>query len=135
MSNSHYALGDLNVIIHNGEVSNMDYKGVTYTGKDFMGLGWFGQCVLHLIDAGEKEELSVILDKMSNESLVTYITEKYDTRFSSEIYNIKALNAFFANLVYYAESRKSGVFREENGLLVILTLILSETESQITKFD
>lgn len=113
----------------------MDYNGITYTGKDFMGLGWFGQCVIHLIDAGKKEELSVILEKMSDESLVTYITEKYDTRFSSGTYNITALNAFFANWVHYAESRKSGVFGAENGLLIILSLILSETENQITKFD
>lgn len=105
-----------------------------YKGKDYMGLGWFGQCVIHLIDAGNHESTDTILEKMNDHSLATYLLEKYDTRFSAETYNLDALNEFFEKWAYYAEERKSGVFNGENGLLMVLSVILSETESQITNW-
>ena len=106
---------------------------MAYSGKDYMGLGWFGQCVIHLIDAGQHESTETILEHMNDRTLVTYLLEKYETRFSGN-YNLDALNEFFEKWAYYAEGRKSGVFGEDNGLLMVLSVILSETEDQITNW-
>ena len=107
---------------------------MSYSGKDYIGLGWFCQCVIHLIDSGERESLAVILDRMSKGNLVTYILDKHKTRFTPEVFNIQALNEFFSKWSYYAESRKSGVFGTDNGLLVILSVVLGETEAQIVNW-
>lgn len=126
MHTSFYHIGNHGIIslLEGGDI--MEYKG-----RDYYGLGWFGQCVTHLIDAGYEETTDTILDKMRDRTLVTYIMEKYDSRFTADHYNLDALNEFFEKWAHYAESRKSGIFKEKNGLLLIPNLILSETESQI----
>lgn len=106
---------------------------MAYSGKDYIGLGWFGQCIIHLIDAGQHESTETILKHMNDRTLVTYLLEKYETRFSGN-YNLDALNEFFEKWAHYAEKRKSGVFGKDNGLLMVLSVILSETENQITNW-
>ena len=107
---------------------------MNYTGKDYKGVGLFCQCVIHLIDSGKSEELNKILDEMKNGNLVTYILGRYETRFTTEAYDIKALNEFFHNHSTYAESSKSGVYGENNGLLAILSVVLMETEYQVVNW-
>jgi len=108
---------------------------MSYAGKDYMGLGWFCQCVIHLIDAGKSEKLDKIISEMTNGNLVTYVLGKYETRFTPDTYNIEALNEFFQKWVHYAESRKSGVFGKDNGLLMILSVVFVEAESQIVNWN
>lgn len=102
-----------------------------YTCDDLKGLALFGQRILILIDQGEKEDLSIIYRKILDGELVEYLATKYSIireKISPSVYNFKALNDFFTTYSCYAESRRSGIFNNDNGLLTIPSIILGEME-------
>ena len=101
-----------------------------------LGLGLFGESILQLIDMGVTEPLSVIIEKMENSEVVTYLTTKYKEkmRFKPSCYDMTALNEFFFSYSRYAESDKSGIFGENNGLLTVIMIILDEAEEQIVNW-
>ena len=98
-----------------------------------LGLGLFGEAIIRLIDQGKTEKLDTILQKMCNNELVTYLCRKYDLEpfFSIAIYNEDALNEFFLQNSVNAESSRTGVFDQDNGLLSVLSIILGECEYHI----
>lgn len=105
---------------------------MAHTGSNLKGLGLFGEWVVQLIDEGKTEALDVISDKMHEKMLVSYISDKYSGPVNFRDYNIEALDDFFYQNSFVVE--KSGVDRAENGLLVILSVILSELEYKITSW-
>ena len=105
---------------------------MAYTGSDLKGLGLFGQRIVQLIDEGKTEAVDLISDKMYKKALVSYISDKYPSPINFRDYNIEALDDFFYQNSPVVE--KSGVDRPENGLLVILSVILNELEYKITSW-
>ena len=105
-----------------------------YKGEDYRGLGWFGQYVIHLVDSGYHESIETIQQQIRNCNIATYLLEKYKTSFPIKPCNIDAINAFFEKFENYATSRKLGIYEEDNGLLLVPSLILSESESQLANW-
>ena len=105
---------------------------MAYTGSDLKGLGLFGQRIVQLIDEGKTEAVDLISDKIYKKALVSYISDKYPSPINFRDYNIEVLDDFFCENSPAAE--KSGVHRTENGLLVIISVILNELEHKITSW-
>ena len=101
-----------------------------------LGLGLFGEAIIRLIDQGKTEPLDTIIQKMNNNELVSYLSGKYDLEpfFSIGVYNEDALNEFFLQNSVNADSSRTGVFNQNNGLLSVLSIILAECEYQIPKW-
>lgn len=91
-------------------------------------LSCFAFEVLYLISSGKKEKWGVIEEKISQNKLATYIVEKYGNEFSGDL-DLEQLNAIFANYagcIDGVEDRKYGIKKEDDGLLVIIALIIKE---------
>ena len=93
----------------------------------------FAQEIIALISSGKKETITDIEKHMCDGDLVQYIREKYYDDLSNEfkddkICNIKAWNDAFTNYYGYVngdENRKFGIVNEEDGLLLVVTLIIN----------
>lgn len=99
------------------------------------GLGLFSLEVCTLISAGYKESIDEIELHLDNKDLVEYICHKYTNQmhfdFSSSTYDVEALNAFFSqysSYVYGNEQSKFGIINNDDGLLLLLTLLCNEVE-------
>lgn len=99
----------------------------------FKGLDVLAFEIIPLISTGEKETISTIEKELDNNNLVTYLNRKYKSNFMVDFedgtYDISKLNECFLNYSGYVqgnESRKFGVVKEEDGLLLVLALIVNE---------
>lgn len=84
--------------------------------------------ILNLISSGEKESLKVIEEKISKNILVEYIISRYGGRFSCD-YDCVSINSIlgkYSGCMDGVEDRKYGLTNEDDGLLVIIALIIEE---------
>lgn len=101
-----------------------------FTGVDRLEL--FGYEIIALISRGHKETIATIEKQMESENIIQYIRDKYDgelfNTFSDEApYNYDDWNKAFAKYSGWIEGqerRKYGVEDEEDGLLLLLALVL-----------
>lgn len=101
------------------------------------GIGLFVLEIIGLISSGEKEKVSDIEKHIDNNDVVEYIYNKYKNKFSihfdGSTYSNSAINKYFNNYSGYIEgneSRKYGIFNEEDGLLLIIALITDKIEEE-----
>lgn len=101
-----------------------------YTGVDRLEL--FGFEIISLISRGYKETVAEIEKHMEGENIIQYIRDKYDGElnnpFSDEApYNYEDWNkalAKYSGWIEGQERRKYGVENEEDGLLLLIALVL-----------
>lgn len=104
---------------------------------NLMGIGLFASQVVSLISSGEKEKLSIIEKHFGENDVVEYIFNKYQDKFSikfdNSTYNNSAINKYFFDYDGYIqgnENRKYGIINEDDGLLLILSLIFDKVERE-----
>lgn len=105
-------------------------KHEIFTGVDRLEL--LGYEIIALISKGKKETITEIEKQMENENVLHYIREKYAgdlfNPFTDDMqYNYSDWNKAFAKYSGWIEgneSRKYGVENEDEGLLLLLSLIL-----------
>lgn len=90
----------------------------------YLGLCYFGEQIVRLIDSGATESVNDIRQKAQDKNLVAYVIDKYNFGFPISNYDIDAFEEFFCE--YLLESRKSGVVN--NGLLNMVCTILDKAE-------
>ena len=105
-------------------------KHEPFTGVDRLEL--LGYEIIALISRGRKETISDIEKQMENENILQYIREKYadelfnpfsdNSQYKYEDWN-KAL-AKYSGWIEGQERRKYGIESEDDGLLLLLALIL-----------
>lgn len=94
----------------------------------FIGLDVLASDIISLISNGVTETITKVKEEMESNNLVTYLNRKYKDYLMQEYenpYDICELNKFFEDRSG-SEPRKLGVKREEDGLLFIVALIISE---------
>lgn len=110
------------------------------TERSLKGIGLFQMNVAHLISIGKKESIENVENHMDSGDLIEYIFQKYKFDFSGfdvDTYDAVALNKFFQDKSGYAqgkEDRKYGIDGEDNGLLLILSLIGDRIEKEASKW-
>lgn len=108
--------------------------------RSLKGIGLFQMNVAHLISIGKKESIENIEDHMDSGNLIEYIFQKYEnyiSGFDVNAYDAAALNKLFQGKSEYAqgnEDRKYGVDGEDNGLLLILSLIGDRIEEEASRW-
>lgn len=88
--------------------------------------------VLALIASGEKETIKKIEEEIGKDSIINYLQEKYSDSIMIQlgkdcIYDLKAWNKNFSSYSGWVEgneSRKFGITNEDDGLLLLLGLII-----------
>lgn len=98
----------------------------------FKGLDLLSLEIISLISNGKTETIAKVEEELDNNSLVTYLNKKYKeyfmVDFGSGTYDINELNKYFQDYSGYVqgnESRKFGVVRNDDGLLLIIALIIN----------
>jgi hypothetical protein len=97
-----------------------------------------GYEIVHLISVGKAEKVDTILEKMSEGELIEYLITKYTDEFFAVgpdcPYNLddweKILDAYSYLSFGHDVRRKMGIINEEQGLLMLLSLILEITASR-----
>lgn len=105
-------------------------KHEPYTGVDRLEL--LGFEIIDLVSCGYKETITEIEKQMENENILQYIREKYHENLSNTFsenmpYNYKDWNkalAKYSGWIEGQERRKYGIENEDDGLLLLLALIL-----------
>lgn len=103
--------------------------------KNFEGLHGikiFAFDLMSIISSGATETIEKIEDEIANERITNYISTKYADKIqmpydSSSIYDIESWNkelAGFSGWVEGNESRKLGIRNKNNGLLLLVDLII-----------
>lgn len=108
--------------------------------KMVMGIGLFQMGILHLISLGKKEKVEKIVDEMIEGSLVDYICNKYGKDGFSNFfvcgkYDDGEINRYFCNNACAGESHAEGAYglaNEDDGLLLILAVMISDMEHGLT---
>lgn len=93
----------------------------------YLGLCYFGQQIVKLVDLGETERNEVVIQKASESKLVEYLLHKYDVNFPADNYDINAFEEFFSE--YLLETRF------ENGLSNMVYTILDKAELSTPKWS
>lgn len=106
--------------------------------KKYLGLGIFQLEIVHLISAGKKESWVVIEQELGNGTLIEYLFNKYEREFSipfdNTLYKNDVLNEWFKNYDGYIqgnETRKYKVMNEDDGLLLVLSMISDFIERRL----
>ena len=99
-----------------------------------------GYDIIHLISAGYKENFNDIINQLDKGSLMTYLYNKYKgelailTLDSSSPYDYneweKVLDEFSYMEFHHDAVRKMGIVNEDDGLLVLLSIILDLASKQ-----
>lgn len=105
-------------------------KHEPFTGVDRLEL--LGFEIIDLVSCGYKETITEIEKQMENENILQYIREKYHENLSNTFsenmpYNYKDWNkalAKYSGWIEGQERRKYGIENEDDGLLLLLALIL-----------
>ena len=99
--------------------------------NNLVGLGLFSLSIIHLVSIGEKENFETVEDHINEGNVVEYLFEKYKDHFmisfDNRIYNNQQLNAYFKSFSGWIEGnegRKCGIVGEENGLLLLIALVM-----------
>lgn len=99
------------------------------------GIGFFGSEILHLISSGQKESLSTVVQHFEENDIIEYIFKKYQNKFfhsfDNNMYDNKSLNEYFHKYsasIQGNESRKYGIQNDDDGLLLIMALIMVKVE-------
>ena len=111
--------------------------GVTNLEKDFNGaerLELFGQEIISQISLGRTEPVEKILDEMGKKNVVRYLYNKYKDDWFLSLddncpYNVDDWEEIFNKYSYmstYDVRRKLGIRNDDEGLLLILSLIFEE---------
>ncbi|WMJ81238.1 hypothetical protein RBU49_03000 [Clostridium sp. MB40-C1] len=89
----------------------------------YQGLDVFIFDLFRLIDDGYKETKTKIYEEINKNNLFSYLIDKYNNKLTTNYYTYKIdeLNDYFYNCV---DINKKGVNKEENGLLLVLALIV-----------
>lgn len=101
-----------------------------FNGLDRISL--FGQELVALISMGKKENTSTIIKEMEKKNVVSYVYNKYIDHFTMSLgedspYSVDAWEAAyhqFADTDPYDVEHRWGIYHEEDGLLLLLTLTL-----------
>ncbi|MGL5480007.1 MAG: hypothetical protein ACRDCB_13260 [Clostridium sp.] len=102
------------------------------TFKGNMGIKSLALEIIGLISRGRNETISAIEREIENNRIVHYINNKYCNEFTMVFddrcpYDIEHWNVelgLFSDYVEGNESRKFGIVKEEDGLLLLLALLL-----------
>lgn len=101
----------------------------------FKGLKILAYELIATISQGHTETITKVEEELGKNKLVSYLNEKYKeywmVNFESGPYDINELNNCFTELDGYVqgnESRKYGIVREEDGLLLMLSIIINELQ-------
>lgn len=105
-------------------------KHEPFTGVDRLEL--LGFEIIDLVSCGYKETIADIEKQMENENILQYIREKYHDNLSNTFsenmpYNYEDWNkalAKYSGWIEGRERRKYGIENEDDGLLLLLALIL-----------
>ncbi len=109
------------------------------TFKNLHGIKLFAFDIISILADGEKEEISKVEEEMSNGKIVNYIYEKYKEHMMLDLgpnssYDIEAWNKHFSDLSGWIdgnESRKLGIQKKEDGLLMLLGLTIELLDDKI----
>lgn len=96
------------------------------------GIKGFAFDILALIASGERETIEKIEEEISNGNVTNYINEKYPDKMMIQlgkdcIYDLDAWNKNFTDYSGWVEgneSRKFGITNKDDGLLLLLGLII-----------
>lgn len=101
------------------------------------GIGLFALEVMHLISSGKKETLATVEEHFEKKDIVEYLSSKYKDEFfivfDNGIYDNEQINLYFFNYVGYIEGnecRKYGIINEDDGLLLIVSLLTDKIEKE-----
>ena len=101
------------------------------------GIGLFALEVMHLISSGKKETLATVEEHFEKKDIVEYLSSKYKDEFfivfDNSIYDNEQINLYFFNYVGYIEGnerRKYGIMNEDDGLLLIVSLLTDKIEKE-----
>jgi len=104
------------------------------------GLDVLGYEIIALISRGSIETISQVEKELDEGNLVTYLNRKYRgdfmPNFEDGTYDIEELNKFFLDFSGYVqgnESRKYGIVREDDGLLLVLALVMNGLKLPVEK--
>lgn len=99
------------------------------------GIGLLGLEVLHLISLGKKESIHDVKKHFEENDIIEYIFKKYEKNFTisldNSIYDNKSLNSYFHKYSDYIdgnEYRKYGIQNDDDGLLLIVALMMDKLE-------
>lgn len=98
----------------------------------------FAQRIIALISLGKKETISDIVQKMSDKKVIEYLITKYSTDIGFTVadfpYDIEAWENALNELSYITPNdadRKWGVVNENEGLLLLVSLILEVLRKEL----
>lgn len=110
--------------------------------NNLKGIGMFCLQILSVISAGYSESIESIEEHMNDSDLVEYLSKKYDNQFvvkyDDSIYSNEAINGYFSGYTGYIqgnENRKYGIQNEDDGLLLILALLMDQVEMSSVKWE
>ena len=92
----------------------------------YLGLCYYGEQIVRLIDLGKTENNNVVMQKASDKELVSYINNKYNVDLPV-VYDINAFEEFFGEYLL-----ETGF---ENGLLNMVCAILAKAELSTPKWS
>lgn len=105
------------------------------TNNSLKGMGLFCMEVLHLVSIGKTEKINEVEKHFESKDTIEYIYRKYrpyfSVNFDCSVYNYKCLNEYFYNYSSYIpgeEQRKYGIENENDGLLLIVSLVMDAFE-------
>ncbi|MFI3228485.1 MAG: hypothetical protein R3Y09_13940 [Clostridia bacterium] len=111
------------------------------TNNNLKGLGIFLMQVVNLVSKGRQETFEEIEYHFDKSDLVEYLQGKYSDDFyidfNNSIYNNAQINKYFYNFSGYIqgnERRKYAVMNDEDGLLLIISLISEKVEAECYKW-
>lgn len=105
--------------------------------KSLKGLGLFVENIVHLISIGKSETITDIEQHFEDKDVVEYLYHKYAenffTQFDNTTYSNENINNYYYNYFGYIngnESRKYGIMKENDGLLLIISLLMDKVERE-----
>jgi len=96
----------------------------------YRGLDVLAGDIIALISSGNNETITKVGEELDKDNLVTYLNRRYRDKLCGnyeETYDIDELNKFFYEYTGWVQgndSRKFGIINEDDGLLLILGLII-----------
>ena len=106
------------------------------------GIGIFIWEIIGLISLGKKESIKEIEKHFDQGDIVEYLYNKYRasffTVFDNSIYDNASINKYFSNyagVIEGNESRKYGIQNDDDGLLLIIALVIDKVEQEAIHWE
>ncbi len=106
------------------------------------GLGLFVLEIAALVSAGKSVTVEVIEKHIDDGDVIEFISEKFkeslNIDFKNGIYDVAALNKYFSDYSGYIngnESRKYGIVNENDGLLLLISLVSDRVETECRAWE